>query len=130
MSDEIDMRDSTLPLNYEDALLEILRLKAKLEDTQKKWAKAVERRVLDNRSLAAELAYVKKPCSCKSFQQIKREAEHEEYKKSTAKFVALLNKLETKIHHEKCVGLHCDGCDRCEFIGLDGPCGCYGESKP
>ena len=46
------MRDSTLPLNYEDALQEILRLKNKLHATNEKLAKSVEKRVLDNRSHA------------------------------------------------------------------------------
>ncbi len=40
----IDMRDATLPLTYEDALQEIVRLKAKLEQTEIRWARAVEDR--------------------------------------------------------------------------------------
>lgn len=46
----INMRDATLPLTYEDALQEIVRLKNKLEKTNEKWAAAVQRRVLDNKS--------------------------------------------------------------------------------
>ncbi len=46
----MNKRDATLPLTYEEALVEIERLKAKLEEANEKWAKAVEMRERDRRS--------------------------------------------------------------------------------
>ncbi len=54
MTKSINLRDSTLPLTYEDALQEIVRLKTKLHNTNLMWGRAVEKRVLDNRSYARQ----------------------------------------------------------------------------
>ena len=46
----INRKDATLPLTYEEALVEIQRLKNKLHATNEKWCIAVVKRTMDNRS--------------------------------------------------------------------------------
>lgn len=74
--------EAPLPADYQTALEEILKLRNKLSETNSKWAKATERRVLDNRAAAGNIKVLNAECA--------------EYRKQIKELRARLEKLITK----------------------------------